>query len=80
MSNSFGDFGTRYAIHLSILQVMLERGVRNTLAHKGCNGYEASVPKAKEVITAPHLTEKDIVIQVGELWSERTELLSRPAV
>lgn len=54
---------------------MEQGGVCDALADEGGDGHQAAVAEREQVIAAPDLAEKDVVIQMRELRRELAELI-----
>ena len=73
MGEDFGHFGFAYSVFLRRFKVILERRVGQSLRHEGDHRYDGTVTERKQVVAAPDLPEKDVVIEMRELGSELAE-------
>ena len=75
MGNEGCDLGTRHAVLLRVLEMVEKRGIRDALCHEGRDG-EHALRLRGERLLVPHLSEEDIVVQMGELRCEGSELIA----
>lgn len=62
MGDDFGNLGACDAVLLGSGEMIFERIVGNAHRNEGSDGDEAAVAQRQEIVTAPDLAEKDIVI------------------
>ena len=65
-----------HAVVLCRHQMILERGVRQTLRHQGHNRHHAAVSKGKLALSAPHLAEQHIVVELREFGGKVPQSIS----
>ena len=70
VGDDLGGLGAGDAVFLRRLKVKLERRVGDTLRDERGDGHQAAVAERKQVVAAPHLSEKYIVVEMSELRSE----------
>ena len=73
MGKHFGNLCTGYAVLFGKLQVVGERRINNSLAHKGGDSNHATIVRA-ESRAVPYFPEKDIVIQFCEFGCKFPQL------
>ena len=73
VGNDFGDFSTGNAVLLRVLQMMEQRRICDTLGNERRDCHKATVAQRQEVVAAPYLAEKDVIVQMSELRSELAE-------
>ena len=79
MGDDFGDFRSGDAVLLRCIKVVCERRVGNPLADERGDGNKATVAQTEEVVAAPHLAEKDVIVEVFKLGRNSPNCV-RPAV
>ncbi len=76
MGDDFGDFGAGDAVVLRFPKMEAQRAVGDALTDKSGNRYQAAVAKSELVGAAPHLAEKDVVVEFGEFGGEPAQLVA----
>lgn len=74
MGDNLGNLCARDAIFAGLTQVKGERTVGDTLADERRDGDETAVAQPQKVVSTPHLTKKDVVVEVCKLWRKLTQL------
>ena len=70
MRKDFRYLRPGHAVVLCGHQVVLERRVRQPLRHQGHNCHHAAVSKGKLALSAPHLAERHVVVELCEFGGE----------
>lgn len=74
MGEYFGYLGSGHSVLLRRFEMVLERGIGQSLRHQGHYGYDGTVAERKQIVPAPHFPEKNIIVQTckfGGKFSER---------
>ena len=74
MGEYFGYLGSGHSVLLRRFEMVLERGIGQSLRHQGHYGYDGTVAERKQIVPAPYFPEKNIIVQTckfGGKFSER---------
>ena len=74
--DDLGDLRAGNTVILRGLKMECQRAVRDTLADERCDRNQAAVTQAEFVGAAPHLAEKDIVVEFREFRGELPQLVA----
>ena len=76
MCKDFRYLRPGHAIVLCGHQMILERRVRQALRHQGHHRHDATVPQGELALSAPHLAEQHIVVELCEFGGELPQGIS----
>ena len=76
MGDYLRNLGAGDAVFLRFLKMEAQRAVGDTLTDERGYRHQAAVAQPQFVGTAPHLTEKDIVVEFREFGGEVTQLVA----
>lgn len=76
MGDDFGDFAAGDAVVLRRLEMEGERAVGDALADKRGNRHQTAVAETEFVGSAPHLPEKDVVVERGKFGGKLPQLVA----
>ena len=75
MSEDFRYFIFCYSVLFCRFKMILKRRIGQSLCHKRNNSYYRTIPERKKVISTPHFSEKNVVIETRKLGCKIAECI-----
>ena len=74
MGDDFRHFGASDAVGFCRLQMIFERTVGDALANERSDGDKAAIAQRKQIVATPHLTEKNVVVEMSKFGGKLPKL------
>ena len=76
MSDDFRYFDTGDSVFFRRLKMIRQRRVGQPLADERNDGHQTAVTQTEQVVSAPYLAEKNVVVELGKFRGERSQLFA----